>query len=335
MEHSVLKGKLKAAGIPALTDEPMRDHTSFCIGGPADLYVLPDTAEKLRASVLLCREAGVSYVLIGNGSNVVFADAGYRGVVIGTTAMAGAPLLVSESEVRCPAGTKLATLCSFACENGLSGVECLWGIPGSVGGAVCMNAGAYGGEVKDTLLSCTCLTSDGEIKTYSVDELALSYRHSRFSDSGETVLDATFRLTPAPQEEIRAKMNDLMGRRREKQPLEYPSAGSVFKRPQGYYAAALIDGCGLKGAAVGGIQVSEKHAGFMINTGGGTCALKTNFTPLGSTYFSSGLVMLQKKTAQGYTHVEDGAAVDYPIAYDKMFDRDYIVQTLASTVFPK
>ena len=271
MEVSVLKGKLIAAGISVRADEPMRDHTSFCIGGPADLYVLPDTVEKLRACVLLCREAGEPYVLIGNGSNIVFADEGYRGVVIGTSALAGAPVLAGVNKIRCPAGVKLATLCSFASDNALSGVECLWGIPGSVGGAVCMNAGAYGGEVKDTLVSCTCLTPEGEIKTYSADELDLSYRHSRFSDSGEIILDATFRLTPATQEEIRAKMNDLMGRRREKQPLEYPSAGSVFKRPQGYYAAALIDGCGLKGAAVGGIQVSEKHAGFMINIGGGTC----------------------------------------------------------------
>lgn len=272
MEVSVLEGKLKAAAIPYRVQEPMRDHTSFCIGGPADLYVTPDSVEKLRTCVSLCREAGVPYVLIGNGSNLVFADEGYRGAVIGTSLLAGAPTLVSETEVRCPAGAKLATLCSFACDNALSGVECLWGIPGSVGGAVCMNAGAYGGEVKDTLVSCTCLTPEGEIQTYSAGDLDLSYRHSRFSDSGEIVLDATFRLAPAPQEEIRAKMNDLMGRRREKQPLEYPSAGSVFKRPQGYYAAALIDGCGLKGACVGGIQVSEKHAGFMINTGGGTCA---------------------------------------------------------------
>ena len=272
MEISMLKGKLKGAGILVLTAEPMRDHTSFGIGGPADLYVLPDTVDRLRACVLLCREAVVPYVLIGNGSNVVFADNGFRGAVIGTSAMAGTPDLVSGNEICCPAGTKLAILCSFACENGLSGVECLWGIPGSVGGAVCMNAGAYGGEVKDTLVSCTCVAPDGEIKTYPADALALSYRHSRFSDSGEIVLDATFRLAPAPQEEIRAKMADLMGRRREKQPLEYPSAGSIFKRPQGHYAAALIDGCGLKGAAVGGIQVSEKHAGFMINTGGGTCA---------------------------------------------------------------
>ena len=134
-----------------------------------------------------------------------------------------------------------------------------------------MNAGAYGGEVKDTLISCTCMKADGEIVTYSADELDLSYRHSRFSDSDEILLDATFRLVPASQSEIREKMDDLMNRRRSKQPLEYPSAGSVFKRPQGYYAAALIEECGLKGCSVGGAQVSEKHSGFIINTGDATC----------------------------------------------------------------
>lgn len=271
MDSAMLKEKLEAASIAYLIDEPMKKHTSFCIGGPADIYVLPDTVEKLATCLSLCREAGLRHILLGNGSNTVFSDLGYRGMVIGTAALAGAPEMVSAVDVRCPSGVKLATLCSFACENSLSGVECLWGIPGSVGGAVCMNAGAYGGEAKDTLLSCTCMTQEGEIRTYEAADAALTYRHSRFSDSGEIVLDATFRLVPAMQAEIRAKMDDLMSRRREKQPLDLPSAGSVFKRPNGYYAAALIDGCGLKGAAVGGIRVSEKHAGFMVNTGEGTC----------------------------------------------------------------
>lgn len=258
-------------GLYALANEPMKKHTSFAIGGPADLYVLPKDEAQMQRAVALCREQGLAYLVIGNGSNVVFSDLGYRGVVIGTASLAGEFELVSAVDVRCGAGAKLATLCSFACENALSGLECLWGIPGSVGGAVCMNAGAYGGEVKDTLLNCTCLTPDGEIVTYSADELDLAYRHSRFSESRDIVLSATFRLTPAPQAEIRGKMDDLMGRRRDKQPLEYPSAGSVFKRPEGYYAAALIEECGLKGAQVGGIAVSEKHAGFMVNLGEGTC----------------------------------------------------------------
>ena len=271
MDSSVLQEKWKAAAIAFAADEPMKKHTSFGIGGPADWYVLPDTVEKLAFCLSLCREAGLPYVLLGNGSNTVFSDLGFRGVVIGTAALAAPPEMVSAVDVRCAAGVKLATLCSFALENSLSGLECLWGIPGSVGGAVCMNAGAYDGEVKDTFLSCTVLTREGEIRTVEGAEADLSYRHSRFSDSGEIVLDATFRLAPASQAEIRAKMDDLMARRREKQPLDLPSAGSVFKRPAGHYAAALIDGCGLKGARVGGIQVSEKHAGFMVNTGEGTC----------------------------------------------------------------
>ena len=271
MDQVLMQERFSQEGIYCLRNEPMKKHTSFAIGGPADLYVLPKSEEQMMRAVSLCRENGLDYVVLGNGSNVVFSDLGYRGAVIGTSSLSGEIEWVSAVDVRCPAGAKLATLCSFACENALSGLECLWGIPGSVGGAVCMNAGAYGGEVKDMLLSCTCLTPEGEIVTYDADALALSYRHSRFSNTKEIVLSATFRLTPAPQSEIRHKMDDLMSRRREKQPLEYPSAGSVFKRPEGYYAAALIEECGLKGTQIGGIAVSEKHAGFMVNLGEGTC----------------------------------------------------------------
>lgn len=271
MDLFVLKNEFEAASIPCRIGEAMKDHTSFCIGGPADGYVLPDTAEKLALCLSICARLGVPWILLGNGSNTVFADGGFRGVVIGTSALTAPPEMVNDTDVRCLAGVKLATLCTFAYEKALSGMECLWGIPGSVGGAVCMNAGAYGGEVKDTIVSCTCMSPDGEIRRYDADDLDLAYRHSRFSESGEIVLDAIFRLRPAAQSEIRARMDDLMSRRKEKQPLDFPSAGSVFKRPTGHYAAALIDECGLKGASVGGIRVSEKHAGFMVNTGGGTC----------------------------------------------------------------
>ncbi len=271
MDKSVIRDRFNEAGVYCLADEPMKKHTSFNIGGPADFYVVPKTVEELATCQAICKGEKVPFTVLGNGSNIVFSDLGYRGVVISTASLVDEPQMVSAVDVKCSAGVKLANLCSFALENSLSGVECLWGIPGSVGGAVCMNAGAYGGEVKDTLLSCTCLRADGETVTYSADELDLSYRHSRFSDTDEIVLDATFRLFPATQSEIREKMDDLMNRRREKQPLEYPSAGSVFKRPQGYYAAALIEECGLKGSSVGGAQVSEKHSGFIINTGDATC----------------------------------------------------------------
>lgn len=271
MDKSVIKEQLDAAGLYYLTDEPMSRHTSFAIGGPADFYVLPNSGEQMAACRRLCREENVPFTVLGNGSNVVFSDLGYRGIVISTSSLTDEPQMVSAVDIRCPAGVKLASLCSFALEHSLSGVECLWGIPGTVGGAVCMNAGAYGGEIKDTLLSCTCMNAAGETVAYDAGDLDLSYRHSRFSDSDEIVLDATFRLIPAQQSEIRAKMDELMSRRREKQPLEYPSAGSVFKRPQGHYAAALIEECGLKGCSVGGVQVSEKHAGFLINTGNATC----------------------------------------------------------------
>ena len=271
MDRTVIKEKLDEAGLYYLTDERMRKHTSFNIGGPADFYVVPKTVEQISACRQICESEAVPFTVIGNGSNVVFSDLGYRGVVMSTASLTDEPQLVSAVDVRCAAGVKLATLCSFALENSLSGVECLWGIPGSVGGAVYMNAGAYGGEVKDTLISCTCMKADGEIVTYSADELDLSYRHSRLADSDEILLDATFRLVPAAQAEIREKMDDLMNRRRSKQPLDYPSAGSVVKRPQGYYAAALIEECGLKGCSVGGAQVSQKHSGFIINTGDATC----------------------------------------------------------------
>ncbi len=271
MDRIELKNLLESAGAYCIENEPMKKHTTFCIGGSADIYAVPKSKESIAECRKICVDNGVPYVVLGNCSNVVFTDNGYRGVVISTAALSDEIELVSAVDVKCSAGVKLASLCSFAFEHSLSGVECLWGIPGTIGGAVCMNAGAYGGEVKDTLIECECIDKDGNFVTYSADELDLSYRHSRFSDNDEIVISATFRLVPAVQGEIRAKMDDLMNRRREKQPLEYPSAGSVFKRPEGYFAAALIDECGLKGESVGDAQISEKHTGFMINKGKATC----------------------------------------------------------------
>lgn len=271
LDKNELKSLLEAAGAYCIENEPMKKHTTFCIGGNADIYAVPKNIESIAECRRICVDNNIDYVVLGNCSNVVFSDNGYRGVVISTAALADDIELISAVDVKCAAGVKLASLCSFAFENSLSGVECLWGIPGTVGGAVCMNAGAYGGEIKDTLIECECIDSNGNLVKYSADELDLSYRHSRFSDNDEIIVSSTFRLTPAVQSEIREKMDDLMSRRRDKQPLEYPSAGSVFKRPEGYFAAALIDESGLKGESVGDAQISEKHAGFMINKGNATC----------------------------------------------------------------
>lgn len=270
-EISALENALRESGIYFVTDEPMNKHTSFKIGGAADVYASPKSEEELIKCTSLCRELEEPFTVLGNGSNVVFTDKGYRGAVISTLSLGGEPELVSAVDIRCPAGIRLSQLCSFALENSLSDVECLWGIPGTVGGAVFMNAGAYGGEVADTLLECTCITPDGELKTYSAADAELKYRSSRFMTSGEIITSAVFRLRPGNSAEIREKMDDLMHRRKDKQPLEYPSAGSVFKRPEGHYAAALIEECGLKGCSVGGCSVSEKHSGFIVNTGGATC----------------------------------------------------------------
>ena len=250
-----LKEALSAAGIAYKENEPLCAHCTFRIGGPADLFVLPEDEDQLCAAIRLAKEAGVKYYLLGNGSNILFEDAGYRGAVIDVSAMKSGigvienisfpgkdPALTYDAVV-VGAGQMLSSLCTAALENSLTGLEFAYGIPGTVGGAVYMNAGAYGGEMKDVLASVRYLTGEGEI---------VEARGS------------------AP--DIRAKMDDLMARRRDKQPLDKPSAGSTFKRPVGAFAAALIDQCGLRGYRHGGAAVSEKHCGFVVNLGGATCA---------------------------------------------------------------
>ena len=265
------KHKLLQAGISFKENEPLAAHCTFKIGGPAEVFVLPETEQQLCAAVALCKEQAVRYYLLGNGSNILFADAGYRGAVIDTTAMK-TELTIDGTQVTAGAGLRLSALCTAALENSLAGLEFAYGIPGTVGGAVYMNAGAYGGEVKDVLTAVRYLTAEGETVEAPAAELDLSYRHSVFEENGGCILSASFRLEQGDPAAIKARMNELMAKRVEKQPLDKPSAGSTFKRPAGAFAAALIDQCGLRGYRHGGAAVSDKHCGFVVNLGGATCA---------------------------------------------------------------
>lgn len=254
-------------------DEPMAKHTSFRIGGPAKRMAFPKTREQLVVLMGFLQDAGVKPLLIGNGTNLLVADKGLDTVVIDTSAELSHIELTDEGEIAADAGVSLAKLALFAWKNGLTGLEFAHGIPGTVGGGICMNAGAYGGEMKQVLRSAAVLFPEEGIRTLSCEELNLSYRHSLLTEHPEAVvLYAEFELTPGDPEAIRAAMRELMAKRKASQPLEWPSAGSTFKRPEGHFAGTLIDQCGLKGLTVGGAQVSEKHAGFLINRGGATFA---------------------------------------------------------------
>lgn len=250
--------------------EPMRVHTTFRIGGEADVFISPK-AEELEAVLAIAKEEQVPVTVIGNGSNLLVSDGGIRGLVVEIGA--GMSLVSLEGNLlTAEAGALLSKVAGVAASAGLGGMEFAAGIPGSVGGAVTMNAGAYGGEMKDILKSVKVLTRDGQRKTLSVEELELGYRHSCIPEKDYIVVEAQFSLSEKPEEEIRSLMAELSGRRREKQPLEYPSAGSTFKRPEGYFAGKLIMDAGLRGYTVGGAQVSEKHCGFVINRGNATAA---------------------------------------------------------------
>ncbi|MCL2107326.1 MAG: UDP-N-acetylmuramate dehydrogenase [Oscillospiraceae bacterium] len=250
---------------------PMSRMTSFRIGGLAEWLVFPQTAGELQALLRFCAEGHQKPLVFGNGSNLLVKDSGIDGVVISTERLTGIKIL-PEHRVYCEAGRKLSDLCLFAQENGLAGLEFAYGIPGTAGGAAFMNAGAYGGEMKDVLHGVSYLTGEGEIRALSASELKLGYRRSVFMENGGTVLGLTLQLRPGGPEEILADMREILRRRKDKQPLEYPSAGSVFRRPEGHFASELIERCGLKGRQVGGAQVSEKHAGFIINRGGARAA---------------------------------------------------------------
>lgn len=252
-------------GCEARKYEPLSRHTTFKIGGVADTYVKVTSLSKLSTILKECRESDIDYMIIGNGSNILASDDGYRGVVIRLDGDFRKIALVDDDTIYCGAGATLAALCKFALNNGLSGLEFAWGIPGSVGGAVFMNAGAYGGEMKDVVYSVNHLTKNGEPGRTEKDDLQFGYRASVYRQNNAIITGATLKLRKDNPEDIRARMDDYLGRRSSKQPLDYPSAGSVFKRPEGAYAGALIEHCGLKGHSHGGAQVSEKHAGFIIN----------------------------------------------------------------------
>ena len=266
-----LKQLLTAADIAYKENEPLAAHCTFKIGGPARLFVQPTDRAQLCRAVALCKAQGVRYYLLGNGSNILFADEGYNGAVLDISSMQDA-VEVHGTQLTAGAGVRLSALCKTALEHGLTGLEFAYGIPGTVGGAVYMNAGAYGGEMKDVLINSEYVSPDGTAGELDNEAMQLSYRHSAYEDGGLVITAASVRLTPGDPEQIKNTMHDIISRRRDKQPLEYPSAGSTFKRPEGHFAGALIEQCGLKGVSVGGAQVSEKHAGFIINRGGATAS---------------------------------------------------------------
>ena len=249
-------------------DEPMSAHTTFKVGGNADFFVTPSPGD-IKRVLKVCRESGQPVMVMGNGSNLLVADEGIRGVVI---CMSGDAFDAScdGEEISAYAGVKLSAIAQIAAENELAGFEFASGIPGTLGGAVLMNAGAYGREMKDVLSSATVIDREGNLKVLDASELELSYRHSNVYENGYTVIEASIALEFGDEEKIRKEMKTLNMKRVEKQPLELPSAGSTFKRPKGGFAAKLIDEAGLKGRSVGGAMVSEKHCGFVVNTGGAT-----------------------------------------------------------------
>jgi UDP-N-acetylmuramate dehydrogenase len=252
-------------GCDVYPNEPLSGHTTFRIGGPCRFMISPKSVEALSAMVKYANEKNIRTLILGKGSNMLCDDRGFDGVIFLIDNNLSQITDVDECTVRAQAGAGLIRLCRYALDRSLSGLEFAYGIPGTVGGGLYMNAGAYGGEMKDAAVSVTAMDKNGELHTYSADQLDLTYRRSRFSYTGEIIVSGDFRLTPGNREEIEAKMNTLIGRRREKQPLEYPNAGSTFKRPEGQFAGKLIQECGLRGATVGGAQVSEKHCGFVIN----------------------------------------------------------------------
>lgn len=254
-------------------DVPMSRHTSFRIGGPARRMAFPESREQLVILLGLAEECGIRPFLLGRGTNLLVSDRGLDTLVIKTAERMTSIRRLDDVTLEADAGVLLSRLAVYAQQAGLAGLEFAHGIPGSLGGAVCMNAGAYGGEMKQVLRSAAVLFPEEGVRTLSCEELKLSYRHSLLTERPEAVvLYAEFALTPGDPEQIRETMRTLMAKRKASQPLEWPSAGSTFKRPAGHFAGTLIDQCGLKGLTVGGAQVSEKHAGFLINRGGATFA---------------------------------------------------------------
>ena len=254
-------------GCEVRRNESLKGYTSFKIGGVCDGVIVLDSEEACCKLPMKCRSEGIPFYIFGKGSNLIVSDGKISGIVF-VFGEKLSDINVSGNIVSAGAGASFTRLAVRAAENSLSGLEFAYGIPGSVGGAVYMNAGAYGGETKDVIRSVRAVCLDGAVREFGSDELEMSYRKSIFSGSDMIIISADFALQSGEKSEIKAKMDDLMSRRREKQPLEYPSAGSTFKRPEGSYASLLIDRCGLKGRSVGGAEVSTKHAGFIVNKGG-------------------------------------------------------------------
>lgn len=268
--NEVFFEKLNKIAKNVIADEPMHRHTTFRTGGACDYFVSAQSTEEIASVTHLCREFGIPLYVIGRGSNLLVRDEGIRGLVLEIGSALSSVYMEGDS-VFAESGASLSSVASFCMENGITGFEPLSGIPGLIGGAVRMNAGAYGGEVKDVLKSVTYI-KDGELLTVSAEAAKLSYRHSVFcDDKSKIIIKAEFSAeNKKDKAEIAQTMNELAKKRREKQPLEYPSAGSTFKRPEGYFAAKLIEDAGLKGYKIGGAMVSDKHAGFVINIGGAT-----------------------------------------------------------------
>ena len=271
-DYTLLDQTAQALGCPLRVDEPMARHTTFQIGGPADRFLIVENAAQLQGLLSCLRQAGIPYLVLGKGSNLLVSDKGIRGAVLHLGGdFKKVEVLTDGRTLRAGAGAPLASVCALARERSLTGLEFAWGIPGSVGGGAYMDAGAYGGEMRDVVSRVLHLGPDGAPGEARGEELCFGYRKSRYTGGEDIITAVEFTLQPGDPAAIAGKMEELMGRRKDKQPYDMPSAGSVFKRPQNGFAAALIEQCGLKGRRVGGAQVSEKHAGFIVNTGGATC----------------------------------------------------------------
>lgn len=271
-DYTLLDQTAQALGCPLRVDEPMARHTTFQIGGPADRFLTVENAAQLQGLLSCLRQAGIPYLVLGKGSNLLVSDKGIRGAVLHLGGdFKKVEVLPDGRTLRAGAGAPLASVCALARERSLTGLEFAWGIPGSVGGGAYMDAGAYGGEMRDVVSRVLHLGPDGTPGEARGEELCFGYRKSRYTGGEDIITAVEFTLQPGDPAAIAGKMEELMARRKDKQPYDMPSAGSVFKRPQNGFAAALIEQCGLKGRRVGGAQVSEKHAGFIVNTGGATC----------------------------------------------------------------
>ncbi len=259
-----------------LIEEPMKNHTTMKVGGAADIFIQVNDEDSLINILSYCNNNSLSVYIIGKGSNVLVSDDGIKGVVLKLGGEFNSIKIIDDIYISCGAGVSLSALAQFALKNSLTGLEFSYGIPGSVGGALYMNAGAYNGEMKDVVVSSTHISNNNdtkqfEISSYNKEQLSLSYRHSIYAENNYVITSVLFKLQKGNFDDIKAKMNDFMQRRKDKQPLEYPSCGSTFKRPEGYFAGKLIEECGLKGKRYGGAMVSEKHSGFVINYDNATC----------------------------------------------------------------